>query len=259
MNMTKDNLLEKLQSLPEKSRKAIADFTIELAEAFGDSLKALILYGSAARTAAGGHPDDFKEGSSNINLAIVLAKVTTVDLNIILNVGRNYKKANLALPLVFRADHIPTSLDTFPLEFSDMQQHHVCLHGKDPLEKVVIEKGNLRYQCEFQFKGTLVNLRRGYLAAGENKENLSDLLAGSVSSIITTCRGLVRIKDQEPPDSIVELLNDVKDDYGVDITPIERVWQLKRGEAQESTATLQMLFDSYMITIEKLASLVDGM
>jgi hypothetical protein len=257
--MSNDNLNEILKHLPEKSRAAIAEFSRDLIVGFGENLKALILFGSAARTAMGDHPEDFKEGSSNINLAIVLDKVTATELTLIVNIGRSYKKANLALPLVFNANHIPTSLDTFPLEFSDMQQHHVCLFGKDPLEKVVIEKTNLRYQCEFLFKGTLVNLRRGYLAAGENKENLSDLLAGSVASIITACRGLIRLKNQEPPDSVNELLKLVKDDCGIDTAPIERAWQLKRGEAQESTATLQMLFDAYMDIIQKLALLADGM
>lgn len=252
-----DNLENNLNHLPPKSRDIVAGFTKALIEGFGEKLHSVILFGTAARTIKSGAPEDFKEGVSDINMVIVLDKVTAVELNMIINLSRKYKKGNLALPLIFRGDHIATSLDTFPLEFSDMKQRHICLYGKDPLEKAAIENKNLRHQCEVEFKGKLVQLRRGYLAAGENKENLTALLSASVTSIITACRGLVRLKGQTPPDSVSDLLSLVAADYNIDIDAIKRAWLLKRGEAEESTATLQLLFDNYLQTLEKLANLVD--
>jgi hypothetical protein len=254
-----DNLENNLNHLPPKSRDTVAGFTRALIEGFGEKLISVILYGTAARTVKSGAPEDFKEGVSDINMVIVLDKVTSAELNMIINLSRKYQKGNLALPLIFRGDHIATSLDTFPLEFSDMKQRHICLYGKDPFEKAVIENKNLRHQCEVEFKGKLVQLRRGYLAAGENKENLTALLSSSVTSIITACRGMVRLKSQTPPDSVADLLSLVATDYNVDIDAIKRAWLLKRGEAEESTATLQILFDNYLITLEKLANLVDKM
>jgi hypothetical protein len=255
--MSSANFDDKLGHLPTKSRQAVANFAENLIDAFGERLLSLLLFGSAARTVKSGAPEDFKEGTSDINMAIILDKVATIELNIIMNIGRKYQKSHLAIPLVFRGDHIATSLDTFPLEFSDMKQHHISLYGKDPLENAVIEKTNLRHQCEVEFKGKLVQLRRGYLAAGEHKENLKDLLGSSVSSIVTACRGLVRLKGQAPPDSVADLLSLVGADYGVNVDAVERVWHIKRGEAEESTATLQTLFDNYLLTLEKLAVLVD--
>lgn len=252
-----ENIESKINHLPPKSRQTVAGFAETLIGAFGERLLSLILFGSAARTIKSGAPEDFKEGISDINLVIILDKVTSTELNMILDISRKYQKNNLALPLIFRSDHIATSLDTFPLEFSEMKQRHVCLYGKNPLETAVIENKNLRHQCEVEFKGKLVQLRRGYLSAGENKENLIALLAASVSSVVTACRGLVRLKGQTPPDSVADLLTLVGENYKINVESIERAWHLKRGEAEESTATLQILFDNYLIALGGLADLVD--
>ncbi|NLI16650.1 MAG: hypothetical protein GX409_10245 [candidate division Zixibacteria bacterium] len=252
-----DNIEINLGHLPPKSREIAAGFSRALIDGFGDKLLSIIIFGSAARTTKSGAPEDFKEGVSDINMAIVLDRVTSVELNMIINLSRKYQKGNLALPLIFKGDHIATSLDTFPLEFSDMKQRHICIFGEDPLENAVIENKNLRHQCEVEFKGKLVQLRRGYLAAGENKENLTALLAASISSIIAACRGMVRLKNQTPPDSVADLLTLVAAHYSIEIEPVKRVWQLKRGEIEESTATLQILFDNYLKSIESLANLVD--
>jgi hypothetical protein len=252
-----NNIESKLNHLPPKSRDTISGFAQALIEGFGEKLLSLILFGSAARTIKSGAPEDFKEAISDINMVIVLDKVTSKELNMILNISRKYQKNNLALPLIFAKDHIATSLDTFPLEFSDMKQRHICLHGTDPLEKAVIENKNLRHQCEVEFKGKLVQMRRGYLAAGENKENLIALLSASVSSIVAACRGLVHLKGQMPPDNIADLLTLVGEDYKINVEAIERAWHIKRGESEEATATLQILFDNYLITLENLANMVD--
>ncbi|MCP4584156.1 MAG: hypothetical protein GY839_21295 [candidate division Zixibacteria bacterium] len=248
----------KLNHLPNKSRQALIKFTKLLTEAFGDNLYSLILFGSAAR-ASKRNVDDFKEGASDINTAIILENVATNELNVIINIGGKMKKSGLAIPLVFKRGHVPSSLDTFPLEFSDMKQNHILLHGADPLEDANIETGNLRHQCEVEFKGHLVQLRRGYLASGENQEAMTALITASVTSIVATCRGMAMIAGKTPPDNQSDLLKMVQDDYDIDTSAIDEAWRLKHGEVDESTATLEILFDKYLIAIEKLADVVDRM
>ncbi|MCD6162137.1 MAG: hypothetical protein J7K40_06960 [candidate division Zixibacteria bacterium] len=250
---------DKLMHLPEKSRKTVIKFAESLIEAFDNNLYSLILFGSAARASRRGGADEFKEGASDINTVIILESVAKNELNVILDIGRKFKKSGLALPLVFKRGHIPTSLDTFPLEFSDMKHNHIILHGADPLEEAVIETSNLRYQCEVQFKGQLVQLRRGYLASGEDSEMLTQLISGSVSSIMAACRGMVWMSGKTPPDMAPDLLKLVHNDYKVDTEPIAHAWRVKHGDAEESTASLENLFDEYMKSIEKLADVVDGM
>ncbi len=257
--MAENDMETKLAHLPEKSRRAIEGFCRDLIKAFGDNLISLLLYGSAARKSADDSVDYFKEGVSDINTVLILEKISTAELNAIRDIGRRYRKSGLVAPLIFRRDHIPTSLDTFPLEFSDMKENHVCLYGMDPLEGAQIEMKNLRHQCEVEFKGKLIHLRRGFVQIPGDRDSLHQLIAGSIVSILTACRGMIRLKGHTPPASVTALLKLIEEDYGIDTAPLGEVWKLKRGELEESTATLEILFDNYLAVIKNLAAVVDSM
>ena len=250
---------EKIAHLPDKSKNTVSQFSQALIEAFGTNLYSLILFGSAARSSKDEIKDNFKEGASDINTAIVLETVGAHELNIISNIGRKFKKSGLAIPLVFKRGHIASSLDTFPLEFSDMKQTHIVLFGADPLAEAKIENKNLRYQCEAQLKGQLVQLRRGFLASGESVEALTHLISASVTSILAACRGMALLAGKTPPEAKRDLLKLIGEHYNVDVAPVSEAWQLRRGDITHSTATMEMLMDKYLTTIEELAEVVDKM
>lgn len=249
---------DKLRHLPPKTQALLIKFSDLLIENLGENLYSLMLFGSAAR-ASKRNGDDFKEGASDINTVITLEKVTTRELNVILEIGSKFKGQGLAIPLIFKRGHILSSLDTFPLEFSDMKYNHITLHGADPLEDAEIETRNLRHQCEVEFKGQLVQLRRGYLASAENQEILTELISTSVTSIMAACRGMALMAGKTPPDNKSDLLKLVHDDYDVDTLPIDEALRMKHGETGGATAALEILFDKYLTTIEKLADVVDGL
>lgn len=240
-----------LSHLPEKKQKAVADFAEKVNKAFSDQLFSMMLFGSAA---GGG----YIEGKSDINTIIILETVRASDLEIIMETWEKYAKRGLALPLIFERGHVATSLDTFPIEFSDMKQRHMVLFGADPLENAKIEKTNLRYQCEREFKSMLVNLRRGFLTTGGKRENIEALLENSLSSVMAACRGMIWMAEKTPHDFIVDLLNDLRDIYGTDTSAIDRVWRLRKGHSG-ATAMLEALFEDYTANIAELAKVVDKM
>lgn len=242
-------ILEKLSHLPDKSRDTAAAFTDKIAKAFGEQLYSMILFGSAA-----GH--DFIEGKSDINTMIILTSVRVADLEIIMEAGQKYARKGLAVPLVFEQGHVVSSLDTFPIEFSDMKQRHVLLYGEDPLEQATIEKRNLRYQCERELKSILVNLRRGFLRTEAKRENIENLLEDSLSSVLAACRGMIWMADKIPHDDASELLGDIRSIYKCDTTAIDRVWRLRKGQSG-ATAMLEALFEDYIVNIADLAAVVD--
>jgi predicted nucleotidyltransferase len=243
--------LEKLEHLPVKSRETIVNFTVKIARAFEENLYSMILFGSAAGV-------NFLEGKSDINTLIILEKIRMSDLEILMEVGEKFKGKGLAVPLLFERGHVKSSLDTFPVEFSDMKQRHVLLNGEDPLVDAVIEKKNLRYQCEHEFKSILVNLRRGFLRTGAKRENIESLLENSLSSVVAACRGMIWLTGKTPPDDISDLLRSVKEIYNTNTTAIDRVWRLEQGQSG-ATALLEALFEDYSINIADLASVADSL
>ena len=240
---------EKLSHLPQKSRETALDFTKALKDTFGADLLAVMIYGSAAG-------EEFIEGKSDINFMIVLAKVTAIELGNIAKVAKSYAKKGLAVPLVFDKNHIDTSLDTFPIEFSDMRNRHILLHGVDPLDNCQIETTNLRFQCERELKSILVNLRRGFLQGAGKQENLKILLESSLSSVFAACRGLIYLKSNNPSDKIEGLLGEVKEIYKIDTAAILKVWHLKQAKS-DGKLELMKLFDDYCGEIHLLAMAAD--
>jgi hypothetical protein len=262
---TQNEAANRLAHIPEKSRDVALRFTDRMIEAFSDNLDSIILYGSAASRkdlTTGRHDStmggEFIEGKSDINILITLHSVRAVDLNIITDNGKKFFKKGLAAPLVFEKDHIANSLDTFPIEFSDMKKRHIVLHGPDPLEQAVIDPRNLRFECERELKSILVNLRRGFLQTDGNREALEALLGKSLSSVLAACRGLLWLAGHTPPDDIPSLLSMLQDKYKIEISAIERVWRLRKGESG-ATALLETIFDDYTRNIAKLSAIVDRM
>jgi predicted nucleotidyltransferase len=247
----KPEISEKLTHLPQKSKDVIIEFSDKLVDSLGENLSSVILFGSAAE-------GEYIEDKSDINVLIILHNVRVVDLIVVMETGKKFAKKGLAVPFIFEREHIETSLDTFPIEFSDMRKRHILLYGADPLIKAEIERTNLRYQCEREFKSILVNLRRGFIQTGGKKENLETLLSGSLSSVLAACRGLIWLKGQAPSDGVEALLKDIEEKYKADTASLGRVWHLKKGHSG-ATATLEALFDDYCREIAQLASTVDKM
>ena len=244
-----NELDSKLEHLPPKAIKLILNFAQQVSEAFGDNLYSLLIYGSAAGK-------NYLEDKSDINTVVVLNNIRTPDLNIMTDILNNFAKKGLALPLMFEKDHISTSLDTFPIEFSDMRDRHILIFGIEPFEGVKIETKNLRYQCERELKSILVNLRRGFLTTGSKRENIEQLMEGSLSSVVAAARGLIWMAGQIPPESISDLLALLQEIYKSDISAIDRVWRLKKGQSG-ATAMLEALFEDYIHNIEYLAAITD--
>jgi len=246
----KNEVLEKLERLPENSRDNLARFADQLYKAFDEQLYSMMLFGSAA---GGG----YIEGKSDINTIIILETVRVSDLEVIMETWRKFARKGFAIPLIFERGHVLSSLDTFPIEFSDMKQRHLVLYGADPLTGAVIEKKNLRYQCERELKSMLVNLRRGFLTTDAKRENIEALLENSLSSVLAACRGMIWMADREPHDFIVDLLNDLREIYNTDTSAIDRVWRLRKGHSG-ATAMLEALFEDYLSNIAELARMVDS-
>ena len=70
--------MNQLASLGETTRQALDDLKEELTRTLGDALVALAVYGSAARGA-------YREGESDVDIAIVLSKSTRERLEGIAN------------------------------------------------------------------------------------------------------------------------------------------------------------------------------
>src|SRR5881397_3023091 len=150
------------------AKMTLDDLVSQLRAAFGPELRAVALYGSAA------------------------VKAWSDDGN--------------PPPLTLTVDEWHGSADIFPMEYADILDRHRVLFG-DLQTDVRVNPSHLRLQLEHEAMATLLQLRRGALAAGNDAKAQLALLEGSSSTVMVVFRAVLRLQGggEPPPRDYVEL------------------------------------------------------
>jgi len=237
--------------LPSEMEGRLRDFTAELEEGYGEKLKSVLLYGSAAR-------GDYIAGKSNLNLLVILTQIGVEELAQGSRIFQKYRKKGFVAPLFFTSEYIATSTDSFPMEFLDIKAHHLLLFGEDPFTELEIGRQNLRLQCEAELKGKLVRVRQSFLEIGLDKKKLPGLLTGSLTSFLPAIRHLLQLDKGIEVRKAEEVFSQLEENYGLDGNSFRQIWGLKREKAKKiPPEQLKPLFGQYISQLQKLAEIVD--
>ena len=141
---------------------------------------------------------------------LVLETIELAMLRELAQDGIKLGKAKIAAPLIMTPVYIAGSLDTFPLEFLEIQQCHVCFVGTDYFADVSFEERHVRLQCERELKSILIGMRQGLLAAA-GREKLFGGMEGDIAErLIRTLRGLLWLHGQYDYLSAVEIVGRIE-------------------------------------------------
>jgi len=199
------------------------DFVPELQSQFGDDLKALILYGSAA-----GGP--FIKGVSDVNL-LVLSGSAHPDGIVALgkNASTVIKKLRLSLHFL-TLDEFFNSSDVFPMEYLDIVQHHELILGEDPVAQLSLHRDNLRHQVEERLRGSVNALRQALLASRGKSKLITELLSDWFGSQTALFRGALRlIEAPEIPTDSRALVQAVAESFGLNPDGIHSLIDLREN------------------------------
>lgn len=172
----------------ERARK----FASTLADRYGDELVSVVLYGSAAR-------GDYREGVSDLNVLVLLRTLDPATLRLGTEIAREWATQGNPPPLMLSETEWRASADVFPIEYGDMQDAHVVLHGLDPFEGLHIDWEHLRLQCEHELKSKQIQLREQYLLLASDPEGLGKLLTHSFPTFLTLFRAGLRLAGESAP------------------------------------------------------------
>lgn len=173
-------------------RSRAEKFTRALLNVYGDSLRAVVLYGSAAR-------GDYREGISDLNLLVVLRDLDVEQLRRGSELARQWLTEKNPPPLLLSETEWRRSADVFPIEYTDIRDAHIVLYGEDPFAGLEIHWEHLRLQCEHELKGKKIQLRERYMIAAEAPKELGGLLNQSFPSFLTLFRTALRLAGQSVP------------------------------------------------------------
>ncbi len=230
------------------AKMTLEDLVSQLRVAFGAELRAIVLYGSAA---AGEHVR-----KSDYNTLVLVDSLEANKLQGASAAIKAWSDDGNPPPLTLTLDEWHGSSDIFPMEYADVMERHKVLFG-DFRTDVRVDQAHLRLQLEHEAMGTLLQLRRGALAAGNDAKAQLDLLERSSSTVMVVCRAVLRLRGEVPPTDNIELIQKVATAAGMDPTAFVQVIWHKRGEPKLRSQDVGRTLAGYLSGMQQVVNYVD--
>lgn len=237
--------------IPNQPQDIFVPLTEDYLDAFGRNLVSLMLYGSAA----GG---SYVKGKSDINLLVVLTPEGMNRLEDAFAPVKKWRKRNVAVPLVLTQEFISSSLDAYPIEFLNMQNHCVLIYGENVLAPLVFKPEDLRLQIERELKSKIILLREGYLESEGSARRLRGLIGRSLVALVSIFNAMLYLKQSGVPRHKKETIEEAGRVFGVDANVFARCFDIKAREDHLSGKEVVGLFKEYLREVEKVSSMIDG-
>jgi hypothetical protein len=224
-----------------------------LREAYGDALRCVLVYGSAAEP--GGAALPAHGGDTN-----VLVVVDALPIEALARAGRvvrDWVAAGHAAPLTLTTSEWRSSADVFAIEYADVLERHRVLHGTLPTDGVQVRPEDIRRELEEQVLGKLLKLRRGVMEAGGDEARERTLLEVSLATFVTLFRAVVRLHGERPPAGDAAVVERTGALAGFDATPFARVVRHVRGEAMLQPGEARAALAGYLAGLERLIAHLD--
>jgi hypothetical protein len=221
----------------------------QLRAAFDSSLRAVVLYGSAA---SGEHIPK----KSDYNVLVLVDSLEAGRLLAASAAIRAWSDSGNPPPLTLTTSEWQRSADIFSMEYADILERHKVLFG-ELNTNLRVDPSHLRLQLEHEAMGTLLQLRRGALAAGTDGKAQLALLEQSASTVMVIFRAALRLKGTVPPTDNLELITGVSAVAAMDGTPFARVVRHKRGESPIRASEAGSVLASYLAGMQQLVRYLD--
>jgi predicted nucleotidyltransferase len=226
-------------------------FVEEMKACWGHDLSAVVLYGSAARK-------DFVPGRSGIDFLVLVREVDPRRLLTLRSRVRHWRRDRVSLPLVMRPGMVTSALDSYPLEFLTMQAGYRVLHGEDPLRDLVINREDVRRQCERDLRGKLLHLRAGAIECGGKRHRIAALIRASLPAMTAILQGMLYVAGR--PHALVgtELEDAGRDAFDLDTGLFHDLLRLRIEKHPPDRDTLEGLLIRYLRELERLVVWADS-
>lgn len=239
-----------LSELPAETKGNVESFLLDILSYHKENITSIYLIGSAITK-------DFDLKHSDINTLIIVKEIKVSFFDFIASLGKRYGKKKLHAPLLMTKNYIDRSLAEFPLEFFDMKLNNQLVYGEDILKDIMIEKTDVRTQCERELKSSLQQICQGYIRAMGNKTILKDLFKGIISGYFPVFRGVLFLYDQKIPKEKSNVLNAIQDCCNIKIDPFIRLLTIKAKDLNPSMEEIKEIFEELYHEVDILAGKID--
>jgi len=234
----------------DMARMTLEELVSQLRNAWGDALRAVVLYGSAA---AGEHI----RARSDYNVLVIADTITPRHLRAAGAVASAWGESGNPPPLTLTTSEWRASADIFPMEYADILERHKVLHGQPPFEGISVSRHDLRLELEEQAMGKVLRLRQGIMAAHGDGRLQLELLEVSLSTVMVIFRAVSRLHESTPSTDNETLSREVARLADIPAEPFVRVVRHVRGEEKIGRSEAQTVLEGYLSGMERLVAHLD--
>lgn len=219
--------------------------------ALGDEFIAAYLTGSVLSSA-------FDHRHSHVNVLVV---ARSLDMNRLDALAARIPKSKRPTfePLFVTAHQIRHSLDVFPVEWLDLQEHHLRLEGDDVFAGLEVPRAALRLQCERELRGKHIRLREAYVLGHGHADHLTAVLRSTASGMATLFRTLLRLRGETPPADTPRVIERLADLYRLDAQALLGPHLLRYSRQRPKFEVVQALYRRFLSELDRLIAAVDEM
>lgn len=237
---------------PRTPEDIFGAFRDDYTTVFGPGLISIVLYGSGAR-------GDYVPGKSDINFLIVLEEAALGRVRDAMPLVRKWHGRGVATPLFLSPREIAASLDTFPIEFLNMQAAYRVVAGRDVLGDPRFEAAHIRLQCERELKAKLLQLRERYLDTGGNRRQIEALIGESLPAFFSVFQAILALQGTPPEKERSRLLAETARVIGIDAELFSELAAIRAGQKKLARDEATLLMERYIGEVGRIADLVDTM
>lgn len=216
-------------------------------EVLGPKIVSVLLYGSKAG-------EENFTGHSDYNLLVILNEIDYTQFSIMHDA---FKKSNLpVVPVFFTEEEINTSKDVFPIDFFEIKDSYKILHGKDIFADMKIEVHNLRHEIEYELRSKILKLRSAYIKTS-NANDVSSLLAASISGVLAVLKNSLRLKNIVPPPKKGDAIEMFAKAFDQETLVFKEIIEIKNSGKHGDEKAMKQLFIRYIRELETAAAKID--
>ena len=230
--------------------KLLGQLKYKLLTAAGANLKAIVLFGSAAR-------GEYHERHSDLNVLCVLGRAGAEDIEALHETAAWWEQKKFPAPRIFTLDELRASADIFAIELLDMKAHHKMIYGEDFFGELAVPMQLHRLQVERELRTNWVKLRQAILLAPQKDRVLMGLMDASVSTFVTLFRHALSVVGENPPAGRREVVADIARLVGARPDAFLSVLDVREGKRPASEVKARETLHGYLDLVEKVTDEVD--
>lgn len=239
-----------IDGVPDDTQRLLRAYVKDVAQAYGEQLDALLLFGSAVR-------GEFLPGRSNLNILLFLRSYDVALLKAYTGVHKKWSNDQVVVPLFLTKADLQASALVFPLEYQDIQDCHRLLWGQDPFIGFKVDPRHLAGEVLQSLRGNLVRMRQRLVEGDTTEESMLLLLPLSITAVLPVLRGVQRLLGRPVLSHGEPLVQDLADCLAIDLTGLSEALSIKRGYISPGHKEIPRVMDRYFDGLGRLVDAVE--